>query len=128
METLRDIYEHHNGRLLNKWDHYIEVYDNYFSKYRNKPITFLEIGIAHGGSLQMWRKYFGEHANIIAVDINPETKKFEEPNTKIYIGSQEDKDFLNQLKKLVPKVDILLDDGGHTMKQQITHLKVYLII
>lgn len=68
----------------------------------------------------MWRKYFGEHANIIAVDINPETKKFEEPNTKIYIGSQEDKDFLNQLKKLVPKVDILLDDGGHTMKQQIT--------
>lgn len=120
MESLREIYEHHNGRLLNKWDNYIEVYDSYFSKYRNKPITFLEIGIAHGGSLQMWRKYFGKQAQIIAVDVNPETKKFEEPNTKIYIGSQEDKKFLSQLKTLIPKVDILLDDGGHTMKQQIT--------
>jgi hypothetical protein len=123
METLRQIYESHQGRLLNKWDHYIDVYDKYFHEYRDKEIVFLEIGIAHGGSLQMWRRYFGEKAKIIAVDVNEECKKFAEPNTIIYIGSQEDENFLADLKSKIPKVDILLDDGGHTMSQQITTFK-----
>jgi hypothetical protein len=124
MQSLKEIFEGHEGRLLNKWGHYIDVYDQYFSKYRNKEIVFLEIGIAHGGSLQMWRKYFGEKALIIGVDVNPECKKFEEANTKVYIGSQEDAVFLNYLKEELPKVDILLDDGGHTMKQQITTFNI----
>ncbi len=124
MQSLQEIYDNHNGRLLNKWNHYIAIYDQYFSKYRNKEFVFLEIGIAHGGSLQMWREYFGPQATIIGVDVNPECKKFEEGNTKIYIGSQEDENFLNQLKSLLPKVDVLLDDGGHTMKQQITTFNI----
>ena len=118
--TLREIYETHEGRLINKWDHYIDIYDQYFNKYRGKDIVFLEIGVAHGGSLQMWRKYFGEDALIIGVDINPECKKLEEGNTKIYIGSQSDENFLSKIKAEIPKVNILLDDGGHTMNQQIT--------
>ena len=124
MQSLLEIYENHNERSLNKWTHYIEIYEQFFSKYRNSEIVFLEIGIAHGGSLQMWRKYFGEKALIIGVDVNPECKKFEEGNTKIYIGSQEDTVFLEWLKKEIPKVDILLDDGGHTMKQQITTFNI----
>jgi len=124
MQSLREIYESHEGRLLNKWEHYIDIYDQYFHKYRNKEIVFVEIGIAHGGSLQMWRTYFGEKATIIGIDVNPECKKFEEGNTKIYIGSQEDENFLQQLKLEIPQADILLDDGGHTMKQQITTFNV----
>ena len=120
MQSLREIYESHEGRLLNKWEDYIDIYDQFFNKFRNKDIVFVEIGIAHGGSLQMWRKYFGEKATIIGIDVNPECKKFEEGNTKIYIGSQEDEKFLAQLKNDIPRADILLDDGGHTMKQQIT--------
>ncbi len=58
------------------------------------------------------------------MDINPECKKFEEKNTTVYIGSQEDKTFLSELKSKVPAVDILIDDGGHTMKQQITTFEV----
>lgn len=120
MESLREIFESHEGFSLNKWNHYIDIYDKFFHKYRNTPVVFLEIGIAHGGSLQMWRKYFGEKAIIIGIDVNPECKRFEGGNTKIFIGSQEDKTFLSELKKQIPAVDILLDDGGHTMKQQIT--------
>lgn len=120
MKTLRDIFNEHQGGLLNKWENYLEVYEKFFSKYREQEIVFLEIGVAHGGSLKMWRKFFGEKALIIGVDVNPECKKFEEENTKIFIGSQEDKKFLTYLKTQIPVVDILLDDGGHTMKQQIT--------
>jgi len=119
MKSLREIYEDYDGHLLNKWEHYIDIYDHYFASFRGQDLVFLEIGVAHGGSLKMWREYFGEKATLIGVDVNPECKKFEGGNTKIFIGSQEDPVFLEQLKKEIPKADILLDDGGHTMKQQI---------
>ena len=118
--VLREIFETHSGRLVHKQDHYIEIYETYFSKYRDTDVVILEIGIAHGGSLQMWKKYFGNKAKIFAIDINPECKTLEEDNVKIYIGSQEDKTFLSNLIKEIPRPDIIIDDGGHTMKQQIT--------
>jgi hypothetical protein len=124
MKSLREIYEEHNDRLMHKWDHYIDIYDKYFSSFRDKEIVFVEIGVAHGGSLQMWRKYFGEKALLIGIDINPECKKFEEGNTKIFIGSQTDENFLSDLKTKIPPADVLIDDGGHTMKQQITTFNV----
>ncbi len=123
MKTLREIFDAHNDRLLHKWNHYIEIYDRHFSKFRNTNIVFVEIGVAHGGSLQMWREYFGENAKIIGIDINPECKKFEEGNTEVIIGSQEDVTFLEGLNKTLPAIDILIDDGGHTMKQQILTFK-----
>jgi hypothetical protein len=128
MSTLKEIFETHNGRLIHKWDHYFDVYERYFSIYKNKPVNILEIGISHGGSLQMWRKYFGEAANIFAIDINGECKKFEDAKTKIFIGSQEDEVFLKELYKQLPELDILIDDGGHTMKQQLTTFNILLPI
>lgn len=119
METLQEIYNQHSGRLLNKWRHYLDIYDQYMPPYRRENAVILEFGIAHGGSLQLWRKYFGPAVRIIGVDVNPECKKFEEGNTQIFIGSQEDPVFLKELKSKIPQVDVLIDDGGHTMKQQI---------
>lgn len=119
MLSFREIFENHNGRMIDKWDHYFEIYDRYFSNYRDKPVRMLEIGVSEGGSLQVWRKYFGEQAEIFGVDIIPACKQFEDEKTKIFIGSQEDKVFLAELKSKLPLLDILIDDGGHTMKQQI---------
>lgn len=104
---------------MHKWHHYFEVYERHFSKYKGKDITFLEIGIYHGGSLQLWKNYFGKGSRIYAIDINPDCKKFESDNVKVFIGSQEDREFLQKVKASIPELDILLDDGGHTMKQQI---------
>ncbi len=120
MNDLKKYFENNYKSLIHKWNHYFEIYDNHFSRFRGKNITILEIGVSHGGSLQMWKDYFGEKATIIGVDINPDCKKLEEDGIKIYIGSQEDRAFLRDLKYKIPKVDILIDDGGHTMKQQIT--------
>jgi cephalosporin hydroxylase len=118
--TLREIFDSHSGRLIHKQNHYIEIYETYFAKYVNTDVVLLEIGIAHGGSLQMWKKYFGDKARIFAIDINPECKSLEGENVKIFIGSQEDKKFLINILKEIPRPDIIIDDGGHTMKQQIT--------
>lgn len=38
----------------------------------------MEIGVYRGGSLQMWKNYFGEGTRVIGIDITPETKEFEE--------------------------------------------------
>ena len=106
-------------RHISKWFHYFEIYDSFFSKFRGKEITFCEIGINKGGSLQMWKNYFGNRATIIGIDINKKCKEYEEDQIYIEIGSQDDISFWNNFKLKYPKIDILLDDGGHTMNQQI---------
>jgi 23S rRNA U2552 (ribose-2'-O)-methylase RlmE/FtsJ len=117
MTDLERIFREHDGNIIHKWDHYFEIYERHFSKYRNKPITIAEIGVSKGGSLEMWRKYFGQDCTIIGIDINPTCKKFENEYTKIFIGSQDDPKFLAHVREVIPKVDILIDDGGHMMHQ-----------
>lgn len=109
-----------NHRLIHKYVHYTEAYDRHFSKYRGKKVKVLEIGVYRGGSLQMWKQYFGTQAEIIGVDINPLCKGLEEEQIRIYTGDQGDTAFLQNLKKELGEVDVIIDDGGHTMQQQIT--------
>ena len=98
---------------------YFKIFDDLFSKYINKKITFVEIGIASGGSLLLWRRFFGNKARIIGIDLNPECKKYEENGIEVFIGDQGNPKFWKYFFKKVGKVDIILDDGGHTNKQQI---------
>ena len=98
---------------------YFHSYDHFFSKYRNQNITFVEIGILGGGSLFMWRDYFGPNARIIGVDLNPNAKKWESEGFEIYIGSQSDASFWEGFVEKVGPIDVVLDDGGHTYEQQI---------
>ena len=119
MNDLEQYFKSNNDRWLTKWMGYFSAYEKHFSRFRNKPIHFLEIGVNQGGSLQMWKNYFGDQARIYGIDIDHRCKDFEEDRIKVFIGSQEDRGFWQDLKKVVPKFDIILDDGGHTMKQQI---------
>lgn len=119
MNDLEKYFRQNQQRLIHKWVHYFAIYDRYFSKYRNRDVTILEIGVSQGGSLQMWKDYFGPRARIYGIDINPKCKELEEENIQIFIGSQSDRGFLRDLREKIPPVDILIDDGGHKMQQQI---------
>ena len=123
---LRALFYNHEGKQIHKWDHYFDIYERFFSKYICAEINLLEIGISHGGSLQLWKKYFGDKVNVYAIDINPECKKLEEERVKIFIGSQEDPQFLQQVASTSPAMDIIIDDDGHTMKQQIVSFENYI--
>ena len=128
METnkLLDYFEKNDSNLIHKWMHYFDIYDRHFSNYVGKKITVVEFGVFHGGSLKMWQSYFGKKARIIGVDINPECKKFEGGNIEIYIGDQEDREFLKDLMNKIGKIDVVIEDGGHTMRQQVhTFEEVY---
>jgi hypothetical protein len=102
-------------RLIDKWKHYFPVYERHFRDFVYKPVTFLEIGCGLGGSLQMWKRYFGPHARIVGVDINPDCKKFEEDQVEVHIGPQQDVEFLKSVLNEVGTPDIVLDDGSHIM-------------
>jgi hypothetical protein len=118
---LIDLFYSSKNRSI-KWKKYFSVYEKLFEIYRNKEITFVEIGILDGGSLEIWKKYFGKNSRIIGIDNNPECKKFENQDYEIFIGSQSDPKFWHKFYKQVGDVDIVLDDGGHTNDQQIVSL------
>lgn len=119
MNDLEKYFYKNTGNLIHKWKHYFEVYDRHFSKFRGTDVHVVEIGVFQGGSVQMWKNYFGPKATIYGIDINPLCKTFEEDRIKILIGDQGDRKFLRSVAKEIPRIDILIDDGGHTMEQQI---------
>jgi len=98
---------------------YFNVYDKLFSKFIDKEIIFIEVGVLEGGSLFMWRDYFGKNARIIGVDLNPEAKKWEKDGFEIFIGDQSSEKFWKETLDKIGKIDVVLDDGGHTFEQQI---------
>jgi len=119
MNDLENYFKNNTGKLIHKWQHYFEIYDRHFSRYRGKEVHIVEFGVFQGGSLQMWKDYFGDKAKIYGVDINPHCKQLEEEQVEIFIGDQENRGFLKTIAEKVPRIDILIEDGGHTMKQQI---------
>lgn len=102
-----------------KHQSYFRTYTELFEPLRGREIVFLEIGVLNGGSLFMWRDYFGKQARIIGVDLNPEAVRWRDEGFEIFIGSQADPLFWRDLLAQVGPIDIVLDDGGHTNRQQI---------
>ena len=119
MNHLKAWFDANTDRRIDKWSHYFEVYDRHFSRFRHSDICVVEFGVSQGGSLSMWRDYFGPKAKIYGVDVNEHCKVFKEEGTEILIGDQGDRNFLKSLIDIVSRIDILIDDGGHTMDQQI---------
>ena len=124
MNDLEKYFRENSNNLIHKWMHYFDIYDRHFRRFRSTGVHVVEFGVSHGGSLQMWKHYFGPQAKIYGVDINPHCKQLEEDQITIFIGDQADRNFLRSLKQAIPKIDILIDDGGHTMAQQINTFEV----
>lgn len=112
---LLDYFTENQGPVVHKWHHYIPIYDRYFSRFRGTKLKFLEIGVHFGGSMQMWRKYFGDDAVIYGIDIDKDCARFDGEAGQVRIGSQADPDFLNQVVDEMGGVDVILDDGSHHM-------------
>ena len=116
--ALLDIYVGTTDTLVHKWHHYLPLYERYFGRFRDRPgqpLRFLEIGVSQGGSLAMWRKYFGPEAIIFGIDINPDCAQFNGRAGQVRIGSQDDPVFLRHVVEEMGGVDLVLDDGSHVM-------------
>ena len=105
-----------DGKLIHKWVHYFGIYERHFSWFRGKSVTFLEIGVSKGGSLQMWQRYFGPLARIVGIDIDPSCRAHEQPGISVRVGDQGDPAFLQEIIEEFGVPDIVLDDGSHQMR------------
>lgn len=107
------------GPGMAKWEHYLKIYHQHFQKFRGREVHLLEIGVQSGGSLRMWRDYFGLQCHVYGIDINDACRQFEDEKTSIFIGDQADPEFWRRIKEKVPLLDIVIDDGGHEAEQQV---------
>ncbi len=102
------------------YHNYTQVYAKYFAPLIDKPIKFLEIGIYEGSSVKMWEKYL-KKADLHFVDITFDALKYQSDRSHYHLCNQENP---QDLKVLIESTggnfDVILDDGGHTMNQQIT--------
>lgn len=129
-------------RIRQKHESYIRAYDRHFSRLRNTAPTVLEIGCGYpgspekkklgmGGSLILWREFFGKGTQVVGIDIIPECKEYEdsEAGINIEIGDQVDPYFLELIVRKYGPFDIIIDDGSHLdqhMKKTFDFLFPYL--
>jgi len=119
MNSLRHLFNEHKGRYIIKVDHFFDIYDKHFARLRGQPIRLLEIGINKGGSMELWREYFGPDCELHALDIDPNIRDVVEDNVIVHIGSQGDPAFLHSVALEHGPFDLIIDDGSHLMHHQI---------
>jgi hypothetical protein len=100
---------------IQKWDVYLDAYHRHFGRFRGLEVNVVEIGVQSGGSLLMWKAYFGPRATVYGVDIDPRARRFHRPEAGIHVlvGDQGDPAFLARLCATVGRVDVAVDDGSH---------------
>ena len=110
-----------------KWLHYFDVYERHLERFRGTLVHVVEAGVASGGSLRMWREYFGKNATITGVDISPRVLRYEgmplygRPN-KMFCGDLRKRAFREQLIRELGRVDVFLEDASHEPADQIANI------
>lgn len=121
------LFYRHTGRTVDKWNHYLPAYNEQFQPFRAgfpmtdggfRPLKLMEIGVFHGGSLQLWRQYFGSDAQVWGIDFNPRSLSVDDADLVVRIGSQSDRGFLKSVVDEMGGIDIVIDDGSHIAKDQ----------
>ena len=119
------LYEKYGTNKL--WHGYGSFYSKLFDASKNSIQNFLEIGIDTGASLRSWRDYF-PNATVYGIDIlYRDPTILEEPRIRCALADQSDD---VQLKNTMntwgnPVFDSIVDDGGHTVKQQRVSIEYF---
>ena len=104
---------------------FTEIYSGYFDRLRLEVRKVVEFGIDSGASIRMWAEYF-PNAVIHGVDIDPKTLLPESERICCHLVDQGDLKCMEQLRDQIGlDIDIVIDDGGHTMSQQLTTFAVF---
>jgi hypothetical protein len=102
------------------YHNYTDVYARYFYHLKELPIKFLEIGIDKGASVKLWEEYF-KNADLNFMDITFQNIQYFSQRSHYYLCNQEN---VQELQRFIQTTggdfDVIIDDGGHTMNQQIT--------
>lgn len=117
-----------NSRTDKNTSHsYLPVYEKLLQPLRFTATHVVEIGIAQGGSIKLWRDYFSK-ALIHAVDLYdkqslpPDLERL--PDVICYTNA--DAYSTEFLQYMYVPLDLVIDDGPHTLQSQIACIQSYL--
>jgi len=121
MTSLQALYEQHQGKVSDKWSLYLDVYDAAFSRFRDRPIAFAEIGVQNGGSLELWARYFAQASILLGCDIDPKcgALAFADPRIAVVVGDVNTEATYRAILSRSPGFDVFIDDGSHTSRDII---------
>lgn len=103
-----------------KYEHgYCPFYHKYLEHLRQSNISLLEIGVQEEHSIHMWNAYF-PNADIHGIDIRFQRRTARATYHLLNVELQE----FEEYTKTCQEWDVIIDDGGHTMKQQQLALKL----
>ena len=94
------------------------VYDKVMAPYQLLPsVGVLEIGVKKGGSIKLWREYFGDSARIFGSDIDAAVPSFpSDVGIKVLIMDSTDPVAVQQsFGKRPHQLDVIIDDGCHKL-------------
>lgn len=122
-----DLMKLHTGKVVDKWSLYLREYDRLFEKFRKKRISFLEIGIQNGGSLELWSKYFNNARLIVGCDIDEccQVLTYTDSRVRLVIGDVSTAKTQRQILNLSPHYDVIIDDGSHKSSDIINSFALY---
>ncbi|HEX5472004.1 MAG TPA: class I SAM-dependent methyltransferase [Lacipirellulaceae bacterium] len=105
-------------------------YDGALAKYRHEPIELLEIGIASGGSIVMWHRYFNNARRIVGIDTNPSSALLDEYRQAVgtrahNISVKHGDAYSSEISENFGSFDIIIDDGPHTLDSHLACLTLY---
>lgn len=127
-----DGFEKNGGTDKNSFHSYLDTYEKILNKYKGKEINILEIGVQHGGSILLWHDFL-PLANIIGTDIQNiiHEKIFDniEPmRVRVYLSDAYSDKFISEITRDYYGLDVVIDDGPHTLDSQILCLIKYIPI
>jgi len=104
MNDLEAYFRDNTGRQIHKWHHYFEIYDRHLARFRGTDVHVLEFGVAQGGSMQMWKEYFGPRMFKTVIPRNvrlAEAPSFGKPIILYDIGSIGAQTYLSVAEELI---------------------------
>ena len=121
MEHIDLIFSKYETDKSSKFHNYSRQYEELLKPFRTSPITFLELGVYHGGSIKAFREVFKDAVKIVGVDIHQYCKQYENKDKNIYIeiGDVTDKEFIDNLIQQHGPFDIIIDDASHINRNVI---------
>ncbi|WP_245964200.1 hypothetical protein [Roseovarius spongiae] len=131
MENLTDLADRYGSDKGSAKHRYTELYHMLFHPYRQRKITFLEMGLLIGGpehgvdkdrktgdlpSIRMWLEYFPK-ARIHGLDVS-DFSWFEDERFTFHRCDMDSRDEIARAAADIPAPDIVIDDASHASHHQ----------
>ena len=112
---LKNLHSNNTEKVSDKWESYLDYYNEIFMPLKNKDISLLEIGIQNGGSLQTYLNFFKNAELIVGCDIDDKCHNlnYDDKRIKVVVGNINSNETYSKISSLINQFDILIDDGSH---------------